>query len=163
MSTTIQPADNQQPQVKKAKAFVASWTPAGALGGAVLGYHFTKPWLKDGQVSDSFVKKVTKEFYKGVPQRVPAPSTVMDHLTKDELKNALEGCFKNLKKGTVKSKEELKGLETHFGDLVEKSVKSMKKSSAIKWGAFGAAVAALSAILAKKMINKVETGNKEVK
>ena len=110
MSTTIQPADNQQTQVKKAKVFVASWVPAGALGGAAVGYHFARPWMKGGHVSDSFVKEAAEQFYKGLSQRpkqVPSPSTIIDHLTQDELKNALEGCFKDLKKGTLKSKEEL--------------------------------------------------------
>ena len=167
MSMAVQNTDSQQTQVKRAKAFVASWVPAGALAGAGAGYHFAKPWMKGGHVSDSFVKEATKQFYKDLPemsQRVPAPSTIIDTLSKQELKDALEGCFKDLKKGTAKSKEELKGLETHFGDLVEKAVKSMKKSSAIKWGAIGAGIATLSAIFAMKLLNKANVNaNKEVK
>ena len=165
MSMAVQSVDNQK-QFKRAKAFAISMAPTGALAGAGIGYHFVKPWMKGGHVSDSFVKEATKQFYKGMsdlPKQVPAPSTIIDHLKEDELKNVLEGCFKDLKKGTVKSKEELKGLETHFGDLVEKSVKAMKKSSAIKWGVAIGLVTTLSAIFSLKMLNKVEVENKEVK
>ena len=164
MSMAVQQADNQQTKVKRAKAFAVSMVPAGAVGGALLGYNFAKPWMKGGEVSDKFVKEAMELFGKDLPKTVPAPSTIFDHMEKDEIKKLFGDCFKDIKKGTIKSKEELKGSEQLVHDLVEKTVNSLKKSYAIIWGVVGAGIATLSAILAVKLLNKANVdANKEVK
>ena len=162
MSMSVQKVDNQQ-QMKRAKAFAVSMVPAGAVGGALAGYHFAKPWMKGGEVTDKFVKEAMELFGKELPKTVPAPSTTFDHMEKDEIKKLFGDCFKDIKKGTIKSKEELKGSEQLVHDLVEKTVNSLKKSSAIKWGVAIGLVTTLSAIFSLKMLNKVEAKNDEVK
>ena len=163
MSMNVQNVNNQQQQIKKAKAFALAEVPILAAGGAFLGYKFAKPWVKGGQVSDKFVKEAMNECYKGLPKTVPSPTTIFDHLSKEEIKDLFGGCFKNLKKGSIKAKEELKGSENLVHDLAEKTIKSMKKNSAIKWGAFAGGVALLSTILTMKALKKVEQNNIEVK
>ena len=158
MSMSVQKVDNQQ-QIKKAKAFAIAEVPILAAGGAFLGYKFAKPWVKGGEVTDKFVKEAMELFGKELPKTVPAPSTIFDHMEKDEIKKLFGDCFNDIKKGTIKSKDELKGSEKLVHDLVEKTMKSLKKSSAIKWGAIGGGIALLSAILTMKMLKKVEEKN----
>ena len=75
MTTTIQTTNVQPLPQKKVNALLMAEAATGAVGGAVLGYKFAKPWTKGGSVSDKFVKEVTNQVYKNIKK--PSKATTV--------------------------------------------------------------------------------------
>ena len=172
MTTTIQTTNAQQFPQKKINTLLMAEVATGAVGGAVMGYKFAKPWTKGGSVSDKFVKEVTNQVYKNIkkPSEATTVTTVVDHWVGaaggfDKLNKYFEGAFKDVKKGVLKPAEEMPCLLKGHEKFFENALKSLKRNSAIKWASFMAAFMATSAILSKALLKKANDikENKEVK
>ena len=170
MTTAIQGVGMQQIPQKKLNTFLTTEVTSGAIGGAVLGATLAKPWLKKGQVSDQFVREVSKQFHKNlkVPENATTVSTIFDHWVSaaggfDKLNKFFEPVFKDVKKGVLKPAEEWSGLLKGQDELFAKALKSLKMKTAAKWGLFGACAMTISALMTNALLKKANVVEKEAK